>query len=56
MESTPECVVNYLQFVDCALNAAKQNEELQDRPQQQENAYLALSIDTYIKITVKDDK
>ena len=34
MESTPKRAVNYLQFVDYTLNAAKQNEELQDRLQQ----------------------
>ena len=50
-------MVDYLQFVDCALVAAKQNEELQDRPpQQQEKAYLGLPIDIYIKIDPKDDK
>ena len=32
MESTPERAVNYLQFIDCTLDATKQNEELQDRP------------------------
>ena len=31
MTSKPERAVNYLQFADCPLNAAKQNEELQDR-------------------------
>ena len=34
MESKPESAVNYLQFIDCTLDAAKQNEELQDRPPQ----------------------
>ena len=34
MESPPEHAVNYLQFVDCTRDAAKQNEELQDRPPQ----------------------
>ena len=41
MESKPERAVKYLQFVYCTLDAAKQDEELQDRPlQQQEKAYL----------------
>ena len=31
MESKPESTVNYLHFVDCTLDAAKQKEELQDR-------------------------
>ena len=40
-----EGTVNYLQFVGCTLNAVKQNEELQERPQkQQEEAYLGLTI------------
>ena len=43
MDSKPERAVHYLQFVDCTLDAAKQNEELQDRPSlQQEQAYLGL--------------
>ena len=54
MESNHEAAVNYLQFIDCTLDAAKQNEELQHRPkQQQEEAYLGLPIDIYIKITPK---
>ena len=41
MESKLEGAVNYLQFVDCTLDAAKQNEEPQDRPpKHQEEAYL----------------
>ena len=49
MDTKPERAANYLQFVDCTLDAAKQNEELQDRPpQQQEDAYLGLPIDIYI--------
>ena len=57
MESKPERAVNYFQFIDCTLDAAKQNEELQDRPpQQQEEAYLGLPIDIDTKITPKDDK
>ena len=45
MESKLECTVNYLQFVDCTLDAAKQNGGPQDRPlQQQEKAYLGLPI------------
>ena len=57
MESKPVRAVNYLRFVDCTLDAEKQNEELQDRPpQSQEKAYLGLPIDIYTKITPKDDK
>ena len=45
MESELEGSINHLQFVDCILNAAKQNEEPQDRPpKQQEEAYLGLPI------------
>ena len=41
MESKPERAVNYLQFVDCTLDAVQQNEVLQNRPPQwQEEAYL----------------
>ena len=32
MESKLKRIVNYFQSVDCILDAAKQNEELQDRP------------------------
>ena len=40
MKSKLEGTVNYLRFVDFTLDAAKQNEELQDRPPQwQEEAY-----------------
>ena len=43
MESKLEGIVNYLQFIDCTLDATKQNEELQDRPpKQQEETYLSL--------------
>ena len=42
-ESKLENTVTYLQFVDSTLDAAKQNEEPQDRPlKQQEEAYLGL--------------
>ena len=34
MESKLEDTVNYCQYVDCTLDAAKQNEDLQDRPPQ----------------------
>ena len=45
MESMLEGTVNYLQFVYCTLDTAKQNEEPQDRPpKQKEEAYLGLSI------------
>ena len=45
MESKLESMVNYLQFFECTLGAAKQNEELQNRPsQQQEEAYENLPI------------
>ena len=45
MESKLYGTVNYLQFVDCTIDAAKQNEEPKDRPpKQQEEAYLGLPI------------
>ena len=45
MKSKLEGTVNYLQFVDCTLNEAKQNEEPQDMPpKQQQEAYLGLPI------------
>ena len=45
MESELEGTVNYFQFVDSTLNAAKQTEEPYDRPpKQQEEAYLGLPI------------
>ena len=45
MESKLESTVNYLQFVDYTLDAAKENEEPQDRPpKQQEEAYVDLPI------------
>ena len=45
MKSKLEDTVNHLQIVDCILDAAKQNEELQDRqPKQQEEAYLGQPI------------
>ena len=45
MESKLECTFNYLQFVDCIFDAAKQNEETHDRPlTQQEETYLGLPI------------
>ena len=37
--------VNYLRVIDCTHNAAKYNEELQDRPpKQQEGTYVGLPI------------
>ena len=54
MEGKLEGIVNYLRLVDCALNAANQNEELQDRPpQQQEGAHLSLPIEQYTKMTLR---
>ena len=45
MESKLEDTVDYLQFVDCILDAVKQNEEQWDRPQkQQEEVYFGLPI------------
>ena len=45
MESKLEGTVTYLQFVGCTLDAAKQNEEPQDRPpKQKKEAYLGLPI------------
>ena len=52
MESKLEGTINYLQFVDCTLDAANQNEDLQDRPpNQQQEVYLGLPIDQYTKMT-----
>ena len=40
MKSKPDGIFNYLRFVEFTLDAAKQNEEKQDRPPQwQEEAY-----------------
>ena len=45
LESKLEDTVNSFQYVDFALDAAKQNEELQDRPlERQEEDYLCLPI------------
>ena len=45
MKSKLDGTVNYLQFVDCTLDSAKQNEEPYDKPpKQQEEAYLGLPI------------
>ena len=45
MESKLEGTVNYLQFVDCTLDAGEQTEEPQFRPPKQlEVAYLGLPI------------
>ena len=45
MKSKLEGTVNYLQFIDCTLDAVKQNEEPQDTPlKQQEEALLGLTI------------
>ena len=45
MKSKIEITVNCLQFIDCTLDAAKQNEEPQDRSQKkQEEAYLSIPI------------
>ena len=45
MESKREGTVSYFQFVDCILDAAKQNEEPNDwPPTQQDEAYLGLPI------------
>ena len=42
MKIKPDGIVNYFRFVDFTLDAAKKNEELQDRPPQwQEEAYEA---------------
>ena len=43
IESKLESEVNYLQIVDCILDAAQKNEEPYSRPpKQQEEAYLGL--------------
>ena len=45
MEKKLEGTINYLQIVDCTLDAEKQKEEPQDRPpKQQEEAFLSLPI------------
>ena len=45
MKSKLEGTVTYLQFIDCTLNAEKQNEEQQNKPpQQQEESYLGLHV------------
>ena len=54
MESKLEGTVNCLQFVDCILDAAKQNKEPHDMPpKQQEEAYLGY---LYIKTKTKPPK
>ena len=45
MECKLEGTVDYLQFVESTLDAAKQNEEPQDKsPKQQEEYYLGIPI------------
>ena len=45
--------VNYLRVVNCAHDAAKLNEELQDRPpKQQEETYVGLPIQKLIKLNL----
>ena len=45
--------VNYLRVIDCALDAAKQNKELQDRPiMQQEETYVGLPIQQLTKLNL----
>ena len=45
MESKLQGTVNYFQFADCIFDAARQNEDPQDRPpKQQEESYLGLLI------------
>ena len=56
MESKLEDTVSYLQFVDCTLDVAKQNEVLQNRPLQKQEAYSSLLIDYYTKMTTTSDK
>ena len=57
IESKLEGTVNYLQVVDCILDAAKQNETLQGRLlHEHEEAYLCLLIDLHTKMTIKVDK
>ena len=38
MKSKLEGTVHYLQFVECTLDAAKENEETQDRPPNQQES------------------
>ena len=56
MKSLLVATVKYIQFVDCVLDAVNHNEELQNWPLQQEEAYLDLPIDQYAKMTTKNDK
>ena len=44
MERKLKSTDNYLQFVDCTLAAAKQNEEAWARPPKQQEVYLGLPI------------
>ena len=45
--------VNYLRVIDCAHDAAKYNEELQDRPPKpQEKTYVGLLIHQLIKLNL----
>ena len=45
MEIKLQGTVNYLQFADCTIDAAKQNEVQDKPPQLQEKAYLCLPKD-----------
>ena len=52
MESKLGGKVHYLQFVDCTFDAAKQNDELQDRPPQCMRKHIWVYL--YTKTTPKD--
>ena len=54
MESKLEDTVTYLQFIDCTLDAAKQNEKLQNRPPQRQ--WGSLFMPTYRPINQNDIK
>ena len=57
MENKLGGTVNYIKFVDCTLDAAKQNEEPQEKPPKQQEEVIQAYL--YIKTkkqTSKDDK
>ena len=46
--------VNYLRVIDCTHDAAKYNEELQERPaKQQEETYIGLPMHQLTKLNLK---
>ena len=54
MKSKLKSTVKYLQFVDCTLDAAKENDASQDMPPpKQEKAYFGLPKDQYTNMTTE---